>query len=679
MGSEESRILNAEADQECNVLTDPQLRASCVNSRVTEKTTRAEENGDMEKHSDGVSKISLLPILLAFTTLYAAIDHLATRGPGCPGAISSYLMIGGSVAIIATEIMTKTTFTKDLKKSQKELEAIVKGASGKDSDNKNATDLQAQIFEALIKRENGVINAAEGKKKGYNIAKLLFASATISAGFEIAKYISMKAATVTAAAAVTMFICKDATASIKNQDDETMYAYLNYLEKYGTRLKFHEFQKNLIATNIDSLADFQAVSIDQYRFLNGNFDSVSLNEYAEIKVKHAKSSSQNMLLTQAFNLIRSITIPDANAAAIVKMKVAEVKGFKKFFITPFSRLVLAGLMTGVTITLTGHADKEIQKANKRIEVLEKLKSQVTEAGPAVKCANGTEQGKEGCKQVVPTTIKPGDSTFGLARTQANGAANTNRSSAFAAKGCAAKNGQADPECGCKKSNSCFSMNSNFNIGNTPAGNILGTGVSDLNALTSGELSPSNLNSEAMGKQLAAAAKMRDKMLSDLNKDPKLAAEIKKAQEAMNGLQRQMFNSMPANASSAGAGIALSNDSDLSGLSGNQILEQVKEELKEASAPKVTNEAVAGSGESEFNFDIGTADPMNVGTGVTEGEGNANTNIDDFELAESEINPSSTTNIFEILSSRYKKSAYMRLLKSDKEIAPEAPAEKEIND
>jgi hypothetical protein len=69
----------------------------------------------------------------------------------------------------------------------------------------------------------------------------------------------------------------------------------------------------------------------------------------------------------------------------------------------------------------------------------------------------------------------------------------------------------------------------------------------------------------------------------------------------------------------------------------------------------------------------------VGTGLTEGEGNANTNIDDFELAESEINPSSTTNIFEILSSRYKKSAYMRLLKADKEIAPEAPAEKEIND
>ena len=94
---------------------------------------------------------------------------------------------------------------------------------------------------------------------------------------------------------------------------------------------------------------------------------------------------------------------------------------------------------------------------------------------------------------------------------------------------------------------------------------------------------------------------------------------------------------------------------------------------------MTNEAIAGSGDSDFNFDMGAADPMNVGTGLSEGEGSGNMNINDFELAESEINPSSTTNIFDILSSRYKKSAFRRLLKADKEIAPEAPAEREIND
>lgn len=680
MGSEESRELNAEADQECNVLTDPQLKASCVNSRVTEKTTRAEENGDMGKHSKDVSKISLLPILMAFSTLYAGIFHLTTKTLNCPASYSSYLMIGGSVAIIATEVMTKTTFTKELKKSQKELEAIVKGASGKDSDNKNATDLQALIFEALIKRENGVIEAAEGKKKGYNIAKLLFISATIAAAVESVKYTGMSVSPPTKAMAETLYTCFDALSNnFKPTPQNLMYSYIHFLEKTKSKITFDDYIKTGIAREISNEASFVADANDRLAFLGGDASSLSIDEYSKISLKLENPRYKDSILSNALTAIRSLIIPDAKATPIVAINPATVAAIKKFFVSPYSRLILSGMMTAVTFTLTGHADKEIKKARKRIEVLEKLKAQVTEAGPAVKCANGTEKGKAGCEQVAPTTVKPGDSTFGLARTQANGSANTNRTSAFAAKGCAAKNGQADPECGCKKTNSCFSMNSNFKIGETAAGNILGSGVSDVNALTSGELSPSNLNSEAIGKQLAAAGKMRDKIMSDLNKDPKLAAEIKKAQEAMNGLQRQIFNTMPANAGAAASGLALSNDSDMSGMSGNQVLDQVKAELQEASAPTVTNEAVAGSGESDFNFDMGTADPMNVGTGLTEGEGTANTNIDDFELAESEINPSSTTNIFEIVSSRYKKSAYMRLLKADKQIAPEAPAAKEIND
>ncbi len=679
LATEESKRLKAEADESCSVLTDPQLKASCVNSRVTEQTTRAEDNGEMGKHSDKVSKISLLPLLLAFATLYAAIDHMTTKTVNCPGSKSSYLMIGGAVSLIATEVMTKTTFSKELKKSQKKLEEIVKGSKSSNSDNKNATNLQEEIFQALIDRENGVIKAAEGKKKGYNLAKLMFIGATIAAGIESFKFTSMSAIAVTAPAAATLYLCYDAT--VKNtvyQEESQLYAYLNFLESSKSKQTFTDYQNKSIGLNLSSVENFQAEAVDRFRYAAGLHSSLSLDDYSQIKINRTKENTKDDVLQQAFTAIRGMVIPEAKAFILGGLEIVMVKGFKKFFFAPYSRLALSGMMTAVTFTLTGHANKEIKKAQKRIEVLEKLKAQVTEAGPAVKCANGTEQGKDGCEQVVPTTVKPGQSTFGLAATQANGSANTNRSSSFEAKGCAKSNGQADPDCGCKKTNSCFSMNSNFKIGETGAGDILGNGINDINALTSGAISPAGLDNDAIGKQLAAAGKMRDKVLADLNKNPAAAAELKKAQDALNGLQRQTFNSMPANASAAANGLALSGDSDFSGLSGNEVLEKVKEELKESSAPKVTNEAVAGSG-SEFNFDIGTADPMNVGNGLTEGEGAANTNINDFELAESEINPSSTTNIFEILSSRYKKSAYMRLLKADKEIAPEAPANKEIND
>ncbi len=675
--TEESNRIKAEADDECNVLTDPALKASCVNSRVTELTTRAEDNGEMGKHSDKASKITLLPILLAFTTLYAAISHLATKGPTCPGAYSSYFMIGGSVAIIATEAMTKISFNKELKKSQKELEEIVKGSKSEDSDNKNATDLQVQIFEALIKRENGVIKAAEGKKKGYNIAKLLYLSATIAAGVEIFKYATMTAYPPTTALAAATYICT-ASSSSKPTSETLMYSYINFLEKTKSSITFDEYVKTGIPHEVSSSVNLVADTSDRINFLNGHFASISLNEYRNISIEVEKPSKQNNVLHLAVAAIKQLMIPEANAALVI-FNPATMLAIKNFFIMPVTRLTLAGMMTAVTVTLSGHANKEIKKANKRIEVLNKLKSQVSEAGPAVKCANGTEEGKDGCEQVVPTTVKPGENTFSLAATQANGSANTNGRSSFEAKGCANSKGEADPECGCKKTKSCFSMNSNFKIGDFPAGNLLGNGINDINALTNGEISPAGLDSNAMNRQLAAAGKMRDKVLVDLNKDPKIAAELKKAQDSLNGLQRQMFNTMPANAGAAGNGLALSNDNDLSGLSGNQILEQVKEELKEASAPKVTNEALAGSASSDFNFDLGTADPMDVGAGLTEGEATGNVNINDFELAESEINPSSTTNIFEILSSRYKKSAYMRLLKADKEIAPEAPAQKEIND
>lgn len=629
MGSEESRRIKAEAENMCDAISDSKLKASCVEDRVNEAISRAENNGEMTQHSSKASKISLLPLILAFGTIYAGVSHLKDKKGGCPGATSSYLMIGGSVTIIATEIMTKLAFSKQLKESQKKLKALSEGSASKDSDNKNATNLQEEIFQALIDRENGVIKAAEGKKKGYSLAKLMFAAATVAAGIEIFKYATMKANPTTSALAAFTYICKDGD-------------FTNFTPK------------ELPTNSFDYL----------YSSLYTPHDHI---EYI------LKTLVSNLTLYPTAFAIPPEIIADPEIVVTAKKK-------KKLFVMPVTRLVLAGLMTGVTATLSGHANKEIDNAKKRIEVLEKLKSQVSEAGPAVKCANGTEQGTAGCKQVVPTTVKPGESTFGLAKTQANGSANTNRSSSFtSAKGCASKNGQADPDCGCKKTNSCFSINSDLKIGDSPAGNILGSGINDINALTSGTISPVDLDAAALGKQLAAAGKMRDKMLSDLNKDPKLATEIKKAQEAMNGMQRQMFNTMPANAGAAASSLALTNDSDMSGMSGNQVLDQVKAELQEASAPTVTNEAVAGSGESDFNFDIGTADPMNVGTGLTEGEGTANTNIDDFELAESEINPSSTTNIFEIVSSRYKKSAYMRLLKADKEITPEAPASKEIND
>ena len=677
MGSEESRILNAEADQECNVLTDPQLKASCVNSRVTEKTTRAEDNGDMGSHSDNISKIKLLPIFLAFATLYAGILHMVKKPADCKGSMSSYAMIGGAVTILATEAMTKLSFSKELKKSQKELEEIVKGSKSETSDNKNATDLQAEIFDALIKRERGVIKAAEGKKKGYSLAKLMFVSATVLAGIEIAKYATLMASIGGAPAAHALYFCTmSSTVQFKNpvlNNTNQAYAYIDHLIETNSKYRFTDFAKIGTPDINLSVSDFQAQSMDAQRAMHGHYSSITLDEYDSIK-KHNKFDKT---LSTILAHVRSMIMPEAHAA-VMAVEIA-AKPLQKMFLSPFTRLALAGIMTAVTFNLTGHADKEIKKANKRIEVLEKLKSQVTEAGPTVNCANGTEQGTAGCKQIVPTTIKPGDSTFGLAATQANGSARTNGSSPFAATGCAKSSGQPDPECGCKKSNSCFSMSSNFKVSDFPGGSILGSGVNDVNALTSGAISPAGLDSAAINRNLAAAGKMRDKVLSDLNKNPNTAKEISKAQDIMNGMQRQIFNSMPANGGGAGNSLALSEGNDLSGLSGNQILEQVKEELKEASAPKVTNEAVAGSGESDFNFDIGTADPMNVGTGLTEAEGTANTNLNDFELAESEINPSSTTNIFEILSSRYKKSAYMRLLKADKEITPEAPAEKEIND
>lgn len=678
IGSEESRALSAEADQECNVVTDPQLRANCVNSRVTEKTSRAEENGDMAEHSSNISKIKLLPIFLAFATLYAGVLHLVKKPSDCKAATSSYAMIGGAVTILATEAMTKLSFTKELKKSQEELDQIVKGSSSGESDNVNATDLQAQIFDALIKRENGVIQAAEGKKKGYSLAKLMFLAATAMAGFEVFKHGLMISNPTTAALGNELYVCDTSSSKIKNpflDKNYEGYAYIDFLKNSKNKISFAKYANIKMPNDFDDPARFQARAIDSQRMMLGYYSSISLDDYNEIKLLNKKPNQLHKILSH----IKQFFISEAYATAGGTEVLAAGKTFQKLFLFPATRLALSGLMTTVTMTLTGHADKEIKKAKKRIEVLEKLKSQVTEAGPAVKCANGTERGKSGCEQIAPTTIKPGESTFALSPTQANGLVNTTRSSPFAARGCASSNGQPDPACGCKRNNSCFSLNSNFKIGNIPAANILGTGISDLNSLNSGEISPADLNSESIGRQLAAAGKLRDKVLADINKDPKLSAEAKKAQDAVNGLQRQLFNSLPANSSGLANSLALGADSDLSGLSGNEVLEKVKEELKESSAPTVTNEAIAGSGESDFNFDLGAGNPMDVGTGLSEGEGSGTMNINDFELADSEINPSSTTNLFDILSSRYKKSAFRRLLKADKEIAPEAPAEREIND
>ena len=177
----------AQAAQVCESKSTPAEKKACyvaaAEGRMNDAVASGELSGPGKVKGGGISTI------LVLAGLGASVGFLATKGQ-CPGATSAYIIAGGSVAVLAGEILAKKQYKSKMKKAQEKLKEINDSSKGTTSSNGatsevvDATNVQVEAFNALIMQEEAVISASSTKKKLYMLATAAYAAATVMAAME---------------------------------------------------------------------------------------------------------------------------------------------------------------------------------------------------------------------------------------------------------------------------------------------------------------------------------------------------------------------------------------------------------------------------------------------------------------------------------------------------------------
>ncbi len=706
------------ASAQCEAQSSADAKKACYLAAAEGELATAEADGKVKKA--GTVNKSWMSIILAMGGLLASANFLMTGGSSCPGATSAWLIAGSSAAAIAGEIMSGMTYQKKIKEAQEALKKIADSSSGQtatggSSDNANATNVQQEVFDALIKREDAVIAAAKTKKMLYTVAMAGYAAAAVMAAIEVVRMMSPEGC--------SSCVCYNNAQASCGANKSPAMAYLdNYFEK-RQRLTFQEFTTDPRMGQTTSMEELIALVEDRNAIRTGSLQSITIDHYAPIQ--NAFADSRNQFSSDDFFLVKGLVVLAQNLS-IAPAQAADdppagssgggggplqfirsmgsrlangakslSKGLGQLFANPITRLALSGVMGVNSMFMVKHISEEQKKAEDRKSFLEKLRQQVIAAGQAFGCANAdrvnpanpqcycyNEDGSfnparnnsSACQayrnQVTPPNMQgdqynPNGTLIG-ASDQAT---------------CVAKNGTYDGNCSCRLNNTCLSISSQIN-GTQPGMELLGTLPSTISGLTSGTLASSNINASAMRGTAAALTRTLDNLANKYPSVKKARAQADKAAKQATDQATRLIASNPSLATPPadfGASSGL-----LGATSPQDALNKVKEELarqevghvSSAAAPAGTS-AAKGQGDALDFSGLGGAAGMG-GVTVQNDEKLAQVMNSSIEMGNSDINTDSQTNIFQILSNRYQRSGMRRLFSGEQVVPADRPSDNQIN-
>ncbi|MCE3011512.1 MAG: hypothetical protein LW878_00450, partial [Proteobacteria bacterium] len=199
------------ASARCQKITDKAAQNKCYVSALEQQVVDGEKKGEIQ----GAGKLdtSKLSILLAMATLISSVTTIKYLKTGCKAATSAWLMAGASASVFAGEVMSGMKFQKKSKEAFDDFQKVLKGQNETEG-----SEVQSEALNAMIKREDAVIEAAGTKKTFYTVAMAAYAAAGIMSIIEMTKYKVALANPTTAASATELFVCykaKGATAEQK--------------------------------------------------------------------------------------------------------------------------------------------------------------------------------------------------------------------------------------------------------------------------------------------------------------------------------------------------------------------------------------------------------------------------------------------------------------------------------
>ncbi len=704
-----------EASAQCEKLATAAEKKQCYLAVIDGKVKDAEASGEIsEAGKIDSSKISLI---LAMAGLGASILFIMKNKGGCPGATSAWLMAGGSVAVVAGEILSANQYKKKMKEAEAAMKKISDSSKNETSDNASATNYQEEAFNVMIKKEEAVISAGKFKKNLYMVATAAYAASAVMAGMEMFRKTTTgdKSADCSSPAGATTDLTK-VNAGEELIADGTAAPISDYVDNYflkGQRVSYNLFGTMTPLMSATSLLQWQGAQADRVGMRMGRKQSVSLDEYQAVaKTTNAmlpadehdgilaiskqaiRQAADFIIPTARANVVGALPLGLMNAARLLATSTgaptavdANSNSLSKLFMKPITRLVLAGILTVNSFFMMGKISKEISKAEERKKFLEKLREQVIAAGVAYSCAaaDRTNPGKPECYCYnTDGGVNPARSASQVCQALFSDKGNlaaatygTSDSATSALNACVANNGAYDGSCSCKSKGTCLTIGTGFN-GSGAGGISLGSLPSTINGLNSGTISGTNIDSAAMGTMAANFNRIKDQLAA---KNPSLkAANLKADQEAkqvMARLRSQLASSPLLASAGPSAGMDEGN-SFMNATSPKEALEKIRQDINSVNAMGAANPSRRG-GQGNEELDLSGIGNAPAG-GVT---------IDESQLAQvmesglqngnSDINTNSDTNIFDILSNRYQRSGMPRLFGGEAVVPADQPAAKQIND
>lgn len=675
-------------DVECYKTNAQQAFQNKVNSGEA-----PERKGHMKGFVSTVANAATIAVPLAI-----AVGTMKTmKTAGC-SATSLYAMIGGSAALFIGDNLANMQHKGRLKKIKEDWGKIVnpEDAKGdKDKERTTSIEAQSQAFEMLARAEDSLAKAAGMKKMFFTVAALAYTASGVMAMLE-------KMRMATNPGEVATLTCK--AASIQHPLKKGLF------ESYATKSSAEDLFNisNQIQFNIkqsNSIAELIANSSSNTL----SRSSTSLDEYeniAKIISKEHFSDDRNSfevlkdLVLVGLNQMNPLPLAvaeEVNTNAAKAFKEDEGKGFdlmglglgaaagigigmmlKGKVIMPVGRAALAGLLAGWAMIMRGHAASQQSASKKRAELLRKMKEEFASAGGAVyACASEdrNDPGKPTCYcYTADNQRNPNRTSSTICQNLWTGknlsATDYNTLAKTSGKVCINSQNQADATCSCRTNNSCMKVKVNGISGINPGSmSMLSSSLDPLNKIANGSVDAADIDEASLENQAAKLNAAKNALDKSKGLEDFAKKKDKEALEIQNALN------------SAGAGL---NPNSILGSSGSgmpsnpgQAALALEKELDEAQAPTVGDKGTIGGGGDAAPMNENLEFGLNQDQLAAQESQVAEVMKENLDFGGNDINPGSTTNLFEVLSNRYQRSGMRRLFDEKGETQAEPPSKTDI--
>lgn len=450
----------------------------------------------------------------------------------------------------------------------------------------------------------------------------------------------------------------------------------------------------LYINHLASLEEYQSPSIEDYETIKETYSELKLdnNQFTLLKslmlaaasnlnpfpTAHARQETLSSEVYKKYETsqVKASTWTLGGSLATFAGLQWGAKAFKGEWIqSSYARMAFSGVLSGLSFKLAHDANNQAKASEARAEHLRKIEQSMLDSTNAMnicKSEDRNNQSKPHC-YCYTSDNAPNPSRANSKICQGLYAGNTEilpgeyNKLPGTSSTCIDNSYAPNPNCTCKKNNSCMKLNmAGLKLLNPGSFKVTGAAFGPVQDIANGTYDPANVSSASLDQNAARL----DALQKQIEKHPALQKYAKEKAKMQKGMESSLMNaarSLPSSMASSGMRSLPSNPTE--------AMQQLEDELKKPSLSESGNSeggAVAAQSPSEsLEFGLSSDDLANQEGQIAEVMNK------DFEYGSNDINNGSSTNIFEVLSNRYQRSGMRRLFDEKNLTQPEAPAKSDI--